>query len=617
MASRLPIIVGFGGYNAAGRSSGHLAYKRTILESLSTDERTNTLAGLASIMGLTTDNGFDERAVLDGTLVRKIEAALFDPEAADTTIRYSLKHEGDSATFTSSRRNLPEIIPSYWSIEHLDEDGKQVRVRIQTGEDLRIDAKEPMAVKSAGQLPSGFNPGAHYRSLHHPRGLQMAVLGASDAVRSMGIAWQDVANTVSPDRVAVYSSSIMSQLDNTGFGGLFGGRLNGSRTSSKQVAMGLNTMPADFINAYVLGSLGATGGTTGACATFLYNLRQGVEDIRSGRRDIVVVGASEAPILPEIIDGYNAMGALATEVALKKLDGSNEADFRRASRPFAENCGFTIAESSQYVVLMSDELAIETGAEIYGAVPGVYVNADGFKKSISAPGAGNYITMAKAMGLTRNLLGEDALRNGSFVQAHGSSTPQNRVTESKIFDVLANTFDIQQWPVCAIKSYLGHSLAAASGDQLASTLGVFAHGYLPGVKTISNVASDVHSARLNIALKDMALAPEQRQVAFLNSKGFGGNNATATVFSPEVAKRFLEKAHGKNKLASYADRNEGVKSLAEDYQSKASAGVLNPIYEFGSNLIDEESIEAQRESIKIPGYATAISLDNTEGFEPL
>ena len=62
------------------------------------------------------------------------------------------------------------------------------------------------------------------------------------------------------------------------------------RVTSKQLPLGLCEMPADFINAYVLGSLGATGATIGACATFLYNLRQGVEDIQSGRRRVVMVG---------------------------------------------------------------------------------------------------------------------------------------------------------------------------------------------------------------------------------------------------------------------------------------------------------------------------------------
>ncbi len=82
-------------------------------------------------------------------------------------------------------------------------------------------------------------------------------------------------------------------------------------------------------------------------------------------------------------------------------------DFRRASRPFGENCGFTLAESSQYVVLMDDELALRLGADIHGAVTDVFINADGFKKSISAPGPGNYLTVAKAVASAVQIVGLD------------------------------------------------------------------------------------------------------------------------------------------------------------------------------------------------------------------
>ena len=85
-------------------------------------------------------------------------------------------------------------------------------------------------------------------------------------------------------------------------------------------------MPGDFINAYVLKSLGHTGPALGACATFLYNLQRGVDDIKSGRARIAVVGASEAPIIPELMDGYVAMGALATDKELRQLQGSEKRD---------------------------------------------------------------------------------------------------------------------------------------------------------------------------------------------------------------------------------------------------------------------------------------------------
>ena len=39
------------------------------------------------------------------------------------------------------------------------------------------------SVNSAGQLPSGFDPKDLYASRNHPRGLQLTVYGASDAVQ--------------------------------------------------------------------------------------------------------------------------------------------------------------------------------------------------------------------------------------------------------------------------------------------------------------------------------------------------------------------------------------------------------------------------------------------------
>src|SRR5690606_24081589 len=126
------------------------------------------------------------------------------------------------------------------------------------------------------------------------------------------------------DEVAVYAGSVMSQLDENGFGGLMQSRLKGGRVTAKQLALGLNTMPADFINAYVLGSVGSTGSVTGACATFLYNLQRGIEAIGSGQARVVIVGNSEAPITLECIDGYGTMGALATEEGLRLVEGREE-----------------------------------------------------------------------------------------------------------------------------------------------------------------------------------------------------------------------------------------------------------------------------------------------------
>jgi hypothetical protein len=60
------------------------------------------------------------------------------------------------------------------------------------------------------------------------------------------------------------------------------------------------------------------------------------------------------------------------------------------------------------------------------------------------------------------------VQKGSFIQAHGSSTPKNCVSEADIFDRVAQAFSIRDWPVTAVKSYLGHSWARQRrpADQL-------------------------------------------------------------------------------------------------------------------------------------------------------
>lgn len=584
-----------------------------IFESLGEQQKQAVTGSLAGLMGLSAEGcgaALTEK-VLKGTLVRQIETSLFNVHQAPIGKRCRFgSSESQPTLLRMSAKEVPDPLPYGWTVKS-DSQG-EVEVELWKGQDVLLELEQNLPVQAAGQLPSGFNPASYYRSTHHPRGLQLSVLAASDAVRSLGFSWQDVLAKVTPDQVAVYSSSVMSQLDSTGFGGMMKARSLGGRVTSKQLALGLNTMPADFVNAYVLGNVGATGGVTGACATFLYNLRMGVDEIVSGRRRVAVVGSAEAPILPEVIDGYSAMSALATDADLRKLTGCNEVDYRRASRPFGENCGFTLAESGQYVILMDDELAAELGAQIFGAVPGVYVHADGFKKSISSPGPGNYVTMAKAVALARNIVGEKRLQTSSFLQAHGSSTPQNRVTESRIFDRVAEAFGIESWPVAAVKAYLGHSLGPASGDQLAATLGVFEHGILPGIKTLDEVANDVCQQRLKISKHDIELAPQQRDVAFLNSKGFGGNNATATVLSPDLAAQILKKKHGEHVWADYLHRQERTRELASEYEASAAAGELNPIYEFGTGIIDEDAIEISPSKITLPGFEHPIELLDSE-----
>ena len=606
--SRLPVIVAQGGVSPAGRTSGFHGYRRLVIDRLAEAERQQTLNAIARLRGL--DKAATEQEILSGTLIRQLEQNLFD--ADNLYLHHALNVQEGSELIVPSRR-LPAL-PQGWVAEPMA-DGKHVRIRLPESQKMMLPGSRVSPVKAAGQLPGGFQPEKLYQSRHHPRSLAMTVFGASDAVLSSGLDWTGLKGLLAPEEMAVYSGSAMSQLDYNGNGGMMQARLLGKRVTSKQCPLGFSEMSADFINAYILGSLGATGTSMGACATMLYNLQMAVNDIRSGRRRLVVVGNSEAPITPEIMDGYTTMGALATDSALKGLDElleSEDPDWRRACRPFANNAGFTLAESSQFLILMDDELALEAGAEVMGAVADVFVHADGYKKSISAPGAGNYLTVARAAALGRSMLGEKALRQRSYVQAHGTGTPQNRVTESHILNETAQVFGIDHWAVSAVKSYVGHSIGVAGGDQMMSTLGVWDQGVIPGIRTIREVAEDVHASHLNILTDHLQTGVKGMDMTLVNAKGFGGNNATALVLSPDVAVYMLKQKHGEKACTDWRHRQEQTYARQAHYEQSHQQGEMIPIYQFGEGVLDSADMEYTDQKISVPGYgkATDLNLEN-------
>jgi len=502
----LALITGFGGVNSAGRSSSNISYKNLIFDALSSKDKIEVLQDLAVMEGMIEPVG----------------------RSWETT-------SGDSIELKTYLLENQEKIRSKTMVRKIDKE-------VYDPDGIIL---EKIKASSAGQLPSGFDPSSLYAARQHPKALQMTVFGMSDALGQLGIDWEVVQSKICPDEVAVFSGACIGQMDKFGFGGLMQSRLKNSRANSKNLALGLVEMSADFINAYILGSVGRTGHSVGACATFLYNLQIGKEAIESGSARFVVVGGSEAPITPEIVDGFYAMSALSDDKRMLELQAQQNESIEngpnqlKACRPFGNNIGMVLGESAQFVILMDDALAIELGADIYGSVASVHSHADGFKSSISGPGVGNYITMAKCASAASKILGASSLKTRTFVHAHGTGTPANRTTESHILNEVAKTYGIKSWSIAAIKSYLGHSMAPASGDQLITSLGTWKKGVIPGIHSTDEIADDVHNSNLNILMDHEEKEPNFYEAAFLNAKGFGGNNASALVLSPEKTKEIL------------------------------------------------------------------------------
>lgn len=603
---RLPILVAAGGINSAGRTSHRHGYRRMVIESLGEQDRRATRAALGEMMGTDAADAQDQ-----GTLVRAIEkTSHFDPGAVPWSRRVTTR--GPLSADMAPTQVL-DTLPSSLSPTPLD--SRRIGITVPEGTELILPGSRQFEVGAAGQLPTGFDPATLYASRNHPRGLQMTVYAASDALADLGIPWADVEARVPPEAVSVYVSSSMGQLDEDGTGGMLRGRAVGKRVTSKSCPLGFAEMPGDFINAYILRSMGTTGPAVGACATFLYNLRLAVNDIRSGRARVAIVGASEAPVLSEVMEGYNAMGALATTrelQALEGLDPDTAPDFRRACRPFGANCGFTMAESSQVVVLFDDDLAIELGAPLLASVPDVFVHADGAKKSVSGPGPGNFITMARVTATLNAILGEGRLARGGMVHAHGTGTPQNRVTESEILSRVARAFGIEQWPVVAIKSYIGHSLGAASGDQLSAALGIWDTGIVPAIGTIDGIADDVFTDGLEFVLETSSR--DISDYAVINSKGFGGNNASAALLSPGATLELLSAHHGNAALTTWQRRQDRTQATREKTESVRLRGEWAPDYYFNDGVIDGDDIALDRSSMKLGGRQIDLRIELPDGW---
>ena len=548
---RLPVICGYGGINSAGRSAFDLAYKRLVFNLLSQEEKNEVILDLSNM----TDGLTNEENILANTLVRQIDKDKYDPDG------------------------------------------------LMTGK---------MNVNAAGQFPAGFDPGSFYKSRQHPVGLETTLFGVSDTLGFAGINWdEDIKPTVDPSRVGVFAGPAIGQLDSFGLGGLMQSRLKGKRASSKHLSMSLLEMSADFINAYILGSVGVTGANAGACATFLYNLDLLINGIKEDRLDIGIAGSAEAPINPEVTDGFVATTGIADDkkiLAMQERNGDDsEIDYSRACRPFGDNAGLILGEAAQFVLVASLEKAFELGLEIYALAPGIKINADGIKKSISSPGIGNYITMASAVNETKQF--SDDL-NKSFVIAHGTGTFQNRSTESHVLSSVASGMELNEWKITGLKGALGHTMGPAAGDELMTAIGFWKHGFIPGINTTKKLAEDVYKDNLNFILEDAEKDKESIDAIYLNAKGFGGNNASAGIISPKIAIDLAKEEFSKNEHLKYQQNKEKVLESSLNYEESCKRGDYRVIYRFNEEVLEGlEDIEISEEGIKLKGFKTPINFN--------
>ena len=328
------------------------------------------------------------------------------------------------------------------------------------------------------------------------------------ALAASDMALKDAAFTVTPaeaERVGVYIGS--------GIGGLPSIERQhsvllgeGPRRISPFFIIGLIVNMASGQVSIRYGAKGPNQAACTACATGTHAIGDAFEIIKRGDADVMIAGGAEGVITPLCVGGFAAMRALSTR---------ND-DPQTASRPFdRDRDGFVIGEGAGIVLLEEYGHAVKRNARVYAEVTGYGISGDAYH--VSAPsedGDGPIRVM-------RNALRSAGLEAAQidYVNAHGTSTPQGDVVETKAIKAVFGA-RAGKVAVSSTKSMTGHLLGGAGGLETAITALAVHHDTAP--PTINYTTPDPEC--------DLDYVPnEARRLtirhALNNSFGFGGTNA--------------------------------------------------------------------------------------------
>jgi 3-oxoacyl-[acyl-carrier-protein] synthase II len=255
------------------------------------------------------------------------------------------------------------------------------------------------------------------------------------------------------------------------------------------------------------GARGVNMALATACATGTNALGEAAWMIQRGSVDTMIVGSSEAAIVPLAMAGMNVMTALSTR---------ND-DPARASRPFDRNRdGFLMGEGAGVLILELLETARARGANILCEFKGYGTSDDAYH--ISAPaenGAGAALSMQLAL--------QDAglgVTDIDYINAHGTSTPLNDKSETAAIKTVFGE-QAYQVPISSTKSMTGHLLGASGSLEAVFCSRILNENILPA--TINYETPDPDCDLDYVPNKPRKASPKH---VMSNSFGFGGHNAT-------------------------------------------------------------------------------------------
>ncbi|HAO79221.1 MAG TPA: beta-ketoacyl-[acyl-carrier-protein] synthase II [Verrucomicrobia subdivision 3 bacterium] len=286
-----------------------------------------------------------------------------------------------------------------------------------------------------------------------------------------------------------------------------------SRLSPFMIPMLISNMASGLVSMY-FNLRGPNFATCSACATANHAIGEAWRTIKMGDAQVMLAGGAEAAVIPVGIGGFCAMRAMSTR---------ND-DPKHASRPFdKERDGFVMGEGAGVLVLEELEHAKKRGAKIYCEIAGYGNTADAYHLTTPSPG-GEGAARCMKMALRHGRLN---LTDVSYINAHGTSTPQGDVCETQAIKTVFGDH-AKKLVVSSTKGATGHMLGAAGAVEMAACALAIKNSIVP--PTINYQVPDPEC--------DLDYVPNTARempvnAIINNSFGFGGHNSTI------AAKKFV------------------------------------------------------------------------------
>ncbi len=311
--------------------------------------------------------------------------------------------------------------------------------------------------------------------------------------------------SLDPDRTGVQMGSA---LGGVAYGeGQFNSYLrNGVRGVDPMLALAVFNGSASCNVAIEFGFTGPNSTNGMSCASGAIAVGDAWRAIRDGEADVMLAGGVEAPLAPLCYGAFAIIRAMSTR---------ND-DPERASRPFdADRDGFVMGEGAAVLVLEELEHARGRGARVYAEVLGYGTSNDAHHMTAPRPDGAQAARAMRTAMRVGGVLPEEV----DYVNAHGSSTPLNDSTESRVIRaVLGEHAD--RATVSGTKGYHAHCLGATGAMEAAISVLAIERGWIPPTLNLENPGEECD---LSYAVGEGEARSVRRVVS--NSFGFGGINA--------------------------------------------------------------------------------------------